>query len=154
VWDAVETVTRRYLAQYIKRLCDRGAAFGVAADGSWNKARNAQQHVLVLLHNELTVHIICVEKSVMGEGDDGKEVVVSQGNYEGHSKGMESAAWDRMAAELDAMDRRFCNLVGAVCVDRDASVTTTIAVGGGKGRERERERERESTTQRRTLLLV
>jgi hypothetical protein len=128
VWEAVETVTHGRLHGYIRRLCDVGTPFGVAADGAWNKRREAKQHCLTLLHDNLPIHLICIEKPVVGETRSGEEYVVRPGNYDGSSKGMEAAAWSRMADELDAIDSRFRNLVQAVCVDRDASVTSTITV--------------------------
>jgi hypothetical protein len=128
VWEAVETVTTGQLTGYLRRLCNAGARFGVAADGAWNKRREAKQHCLTLLHDDLPIHLICIEKPVVGEKESGEEYVVRAGNYDGSSKGMESAAWARMAEELDAIDPRLRNLVQAVCVDRDASVTSTITV--------------------------
>jgi hypothetical protein len=121
-------VTTRHLTSYIRALCDIGDGIGVAADGAWNKRREAQQHCLALLHKDLPVLLICVDKPVLGVTGSGDDYVVRHGNYQGSSKGMEAAAWERMAAELDAIDKRFRNLVREVCVDRDASVTNTITV--------------------------
>ena len=128
VWAAAEVVTTRELTRYIRTLCDIGDGIGVAADGAWNKRREAQQHCLALLHKDLPVLLICIDKPVLGVTRSGDDYVVRPGNYQGSSKGMEAAAWERVAAELDAIDKRFRNLVREVCVDRDASVTNTITV--------------------------
>ena len=128
VWTAAEVVTTRELTRCIRSLCDAGDGIGVAADGAWNKRREAPQHCLALLHKNLPVLVVCIEKPVVGVTQCGDDYVVRPGNYQGSSKGMEGAAWECVAAELDAIDKRFRNLVRAVCVDRDASVTNTITV--------------------------
>jgi hypothetical protein len=132
VWDATERAGKRTMDKYIVRLCDSvqrngGSGISLSADGAWNKRREANQHCLALLHNGVPILLITPQKSVLGE-KDGKECVVRQGDYEGSSKGMEAAAWAQVAEALDAIDKRFRNLVRAVCVDRDASVTEAMRV--------------------------
>jgi hypothetical protein len=127
IWTAAETVTRDHFAACIRYLCDLGEPIKLSADGAWNKRVEAMMNCLALLCEELPIWIVCLEKTVYGE-KDGKEYEVRPGTYEGSSKGMEPAAWERVAAELDAIDSRFRNLVRSVCVDRDGSVTTILQV--------------------------
>jgi hypothetical protein len=131
VWQAAVDLTRHHLTLYIRNLCNKisdttGCSIGVAADGAWNKRREAPKHCLIIFHGLLPIYITTVEKAVHGEGKHGEATVIRSGNYDGSSKGMEPAAWAKVAKELDAIDDRFRMLVSTVCVDRDASVTDTI----------------------------
>ena len=114
------------------RLCDANAAVQVCADGMWNKTREARDHCLAIHSLRLPLCLIMPQKNVYGETISLQRgpvrYVLRMGDHSGSSKGMEAAAWQQVAANLDLQDTRFRALVSSVCVDRDASVTTAIKV--------------------------
>jgi len=128
VWAAAERVTLDVLEEFVRLLCEKGEPVGVAADGAWNKCREAMQHCVAIFVGKLPVLIVTTEKPVQGEDEHGKAYMVRESEYDSSSKGMEAECWAKVAAELDLIDQRFRPLVEAVCVDRDKSVTSIIKV--------------------------
>jgi hypothetical protein len=128
VWAAGERVALDVLEEFVRVVCEKGQPVGVAADGAWNKCREAMQHCVAIFVGKLPILIVTLEKPVHGQDQQGKSYMVRESEYESSSKGMEAECWAKVADELDTMDRRFRPLVEAVCVDRDKSVTSIIKV--------------------------
>jgi hypothetical protein len=128
LWSAAERAALRVLSALVKAVVKEGKPIGLSADGAWNKRREALKHVLAFFLGKLPILVVTIEKTIRGTRPDGTGYVVFQGNYDGSSKGMETAAWQRVAALLDAIDTGFRPLVHWVCVDRDNSVPAILNV--------------------------
>ena len=131
LWPELEALARTVHKDEIARLVAAGKPLTLVGDGGWSQRRNANQHCLILMCGDKPVHVVAVDRTLMRAAVGGP-VVWHKGNFDAglSSNVMETAAWRRVAAELDAIDPtgRFRQLVTKVCVDRDNKVPKIIKV--------------------------
>ena len=131
VWAAAEAVAQRELRS---RVLKKGwTSFVIAVDGAWSQRRNARHHCLVVLDadNHEPLCIIPLSKWRWGvtRKPDEKEpnkwtyerVVRREGNYDGHSNGMEGHAWGLAAEFLNSVSPGICNQIRTICTDQDVN---------------------------------
>ena len=121
------------MKRHVDDAVARGDDVELSVDGAWSTRREANQSNLIVLHERKPVHVVTIDREIVGfsKGGAGKRHVTRRaGNYPhiGSSSMMEATAWQRLTAELDAVNPGFRRLVTSVCVDRDGRNTETILV--------------------------